>query len=150
MKIKVISKNEGMKQIFNAHGFDPETDISTEEWNEAINEYKDLCKTFANWSNEFMPRYESLWEDYVTSVRKNWRVALMGFKLFGFGGIRTHIDWVMKWERRISTAVNARAALSGFRLRGTVSKDETNHTTYRVSFKDHPDWTIDTIFVPDV
>ena len=135
---------------FIAHGFVPGKDISQEDWNAAICEYMAMYEQYANATNGMIDRLNDTWNKYE-SIKKTdgnfgfW-TGLMQTTM-DISNETTYVEWLEKWFKEASDAVDTMAAMSGFKLRGNIFRDG-DLPVYGVKFKDKPEWTIDFVLRP--
>lgn len=135
---------------FIAHGFVPGKDISQEDWNAAIGEYVSMYEQYANATNGMIDRLNDIWNKYE-SMKNTYGGSSLGVSMMqmtmDISNETTYVDWIERWFKQTVHAVDAMAAMSGFRMRGNLFRDG-DVPVYGVKFKDKPEWTIDFVLRP--
>ena len=139
---------------FHAHGFDPEKDISEEEWELLKAELVTMNNLFANGINLLMDRINDTWERYE-SIKVTDRIigsdihTVMAQLSMGISENDTYWDWLEKWMKDVAKVIDEQAGISGLHIRSNIFRDG-DEPMYGVKVKDKPEWTIDFTLKPVV
>ena len=135
-----------LKAKFTAEGFEIGKDVSFEEWQSLIMEFRGMYDQYATMFNQVVGKINEIWSKYDDIKRMD---ASMGGSLATMMTRMTmeieenasYGDWTEKWAKKICESIDIAAEFAGFKLRSDLFRED-DIPMFGAKFTDNPNWKV--------